>query len=431
MRIGEVAAAAAGVNVETLRYYERRGLLGAPPRTAHGYRVYDLDTVRFVRSIKEAQGLGFSLTEIEEYLRLTGAGAPAEAMRARVGAKVAELDAKIESLERMRAGLGRLLYCTCASPDRCTCAGPHSSPAEGASRRPGGALHVTNGASAGNSLQHTDLEGTVLVWSDLFAEGPLAPVRPAAKLRALRARFWARQGHGRRGGAGRRDGAPRRGLRRGDGSRPPDRDLARARPARPAPARPHPGHDRRPRARLRQRRADRRRRRRGHPYFRGLGELQPDELEALWPRRVPLRPEAAELGARAWAAAAAPDPTALDALLQTDTKRLPLLAPALRRWLEELPDTAAGLALSERQHPRAAGRRPAHAPRALPRAHGARDGAVQRRRVVLRPDRRAGPARRARGGSGGDHRARPARAGRRARSRRRSPAWTAGSVGRN
>ena len=60
MRIGEVAAAA-GVNVETLRYYERRGLLGAPARTAHGYRVYDLDTVRFVRSIKEAQGLGFSL----------------------------------------------------------------------------------------------------------------------------------------------------------------------------------------------------------------------------------------------------------------------------------------------------------------------------------------------------------------------------------
>ena len=134
MRIGEVAAAA-GVNVETLRYYERRGLLGAPPRTAHGYRVYDLDTVRFVRSIKEAQGLGFSLADIEEYLRLTGAGTPAsDAMRARAGAKIAELDAKIESLERMRAGLGRLLYCTCASPDRCTC-GARSAPAAGASRR--------------------------------------------------------------------------------------------------------------------------------------------------------------------------------------------------------------------------------------------------------------------------------------------------------
>ena len=77
--------------------------------------------------------------------------------------------------------------------------------------------------------------------------------------------------------------------------------------------------------------------------------MQPRELEALWPQREPLRPEAAELGARAWAAAAAPDPTALAALLATDTSALPLLAPALRRWLEELPDAATGLALSERQ----------------------------------------------------------------------------------
>ena len=60
MRVGEVAERA-GVNVETLRYYERRGLLPEPARTPNGHRRYDDETVRFVRAIKEAQGLGFTL----------------------------------------------------------------------------------------------------------------------------------------------------------------------------------------------------------------------------------------------------------------------------------------------------------------------------------------------------------------------------------
>jgi DNA-binding transcriptional MerR regulator len=348
MRIGEVAAAA-GVNVETLRYYERRGLLGAPPRTAHGYRMYDLDTVRFVRSIKEAQGLGFSLTEIEEYLRLTGAGAPAsDAMRARVGAKLTELDAKIESLERMRAGLGRLLYCTCASPDRCTC-GAAQLARRGREPASAGTLHVTNGASAGNSLQHTSLAGTVLVWSDLFAEGPLAPVQPPARLRELRARFWAGSGAGVEAALAaemeRRDELFAEAMAAGrhvvvwlEHDLLDQLQLVHILATIVAL-----GHDYGNVELIVVDEVE------GHPGFRGLGELEPRELEALWPRRVPLRPEAAELGARAWAAAAAPDPTTLAELLDTDTSALPLLAPALRRWLEELPDTAAGLALSERQ----------------------------------------------------------------------------------
>ena len=60
MRIGDVAEQA-GVNVETLRYYERRGLLPEPVRSPGGHRDYDEDTVRFVRAVKEAQMLGFSL----------------------------------------------------------------------------------------------------------------------------------------------------------------------------------------------------------------------------------------------------------------------------------------------------------------------------------------------------------------------------------
>jgi hypothetical protein len=251
-------------------------------------------------------------------------------------------------MQRMRTGLGRLLHCTCASPDRCTC-GAAQLARRGREPSRGGTLHVTNGASTGNSLQHGNLAGTVLVWSDLFAEGPLAPVEPAAWLRSLRARFWAKGGWG-------VEAALAAEMERRDEVFAEAMTVGR-----------HVvvwlEHDLLDQLQLAHILAtivalghgwgnvelivvDEFE---GHPGFRGLGELQPRELEALWPRRVPLRPEAAELGARAWAAAAAPDPTALAALLDTDTSALPLLAPALRRWLEELPDTAVGLALSERQ----------------------------------------------------------------------------------
>jgi DNA-binding transcriptional MerR regulator len=65
VRIGELAEQA-GVNVETLRYYERRGLLPEPVRSPGGHREYGEDAVRFVRAVKEAQTLGFTLAEIEE-----------------------------------------------------------------------------------------------------------------------------------------------------------------------------------------------------------------------------------------------------------------------------------------------------------------------------------------------------------------------------
>ena len=73
MRAGE-AARRAGVNVETLRYYERRGLLPEPARAPGGHRHYDEDAVRFLRAIKDSQALGFTLTEIEDYLRVVRRG---------------------------------------------------------------------------------------------------------------------------------------------------------------------------------------------------------------------------------------------------------------------------------------------------------------------------------------------------------------------
>ncbi|HSS23314.1 MAG TPA: MerR family transcriptional regulator, partial [Mycobacterium sp.] len=73
MRTSEVAAQA-HVNTQTLRYYERRGLLSEPARTQSGYRDYTSDAVRVVRFVKRAQQLGFTLDDIEDLLHLAAGG---------------------------------------------------------------------------------------------------------------------------------------------------------------------------------------------------------------------------------------------------------------------------------------------------------------------------------------------------------------------
>jgi len=87
----------------------------------------------------------------------------------------------------------------------------------------------------------------------------------------------------------------------------------------------------------------------GRPDFHGLGELDPAELEPLWPLRRPVTAELVGLARAAWAAARAPDPQAIAALLGEDTSALPYLAAALERFLEELPDVAGGVSRTERQ----------------------------------------------------------------------------------
>ena len=193
MRIGDVAERA-GVNVETLRYYERRGLLPEPFRSPGGHRDYDEDTVRFVRAVKEAQTLGFSLSEIEEYMSLTRRApsrAPAEGRR-RLTAKLEEIDEKIAALRRMRAGVERALYERWDSVDTST------STAAYLARRGqdpvGVPLHVTNGESAASTLRSASIEGVVLSWDDVLHVGPLA--FDPAESRRVRSRFLAEQGWG-------------------------------------------------------------------------------------------------------------------------------------------------------------------------------------------------------------------------------------------
>lgn len=100
------AAREAGVNVETLRYYERRGLLPRPVRSASNYRLYTPETIRMLRFIKRAQELGFSLTEISGLLRLRGSpAARGKDVRSRALAKVREIDRRLSSLRDIRNAL--------------------------------------------------------------------------------------------------------------------------------------------------------------------------------------------------------------------------------------------------------------------------------------------------------------------------------------
>ena len=112
-RIGELADAA-GVGVETVRFYERRGLLPSPPRTASGYRMYSPDDVRRLRIIRRSRDLGFSLQEISELLDVGADVGPQEScapLMERVQHKVAALDSRIAEMQRMRDALKTLHDC--------------------------------------------------------------------------------------------------------------------------------------------------------------------------------------------------------------------------------------------------------------------------------------------------------------------------------
>jgi DNA-binding transcriptional MerR regulator len=193
MRIGELAEQA-GVNVETLRYYERRGLLPEPVRSPGGHREYGDDAVRFVRAIKEAQTIGFTLAEIEEYLTLAGRSpsTAAPASRERLEEKLAELDDRLATLRTMRAGVARALDERWSSLDESTSTAAYLARR---GRDPELApLHVTNGESVGGTLRETSLGGAVLSWDDVLHVGPLA-FEPAES-RRVRAAFFAEHGWG-------------------------------------------------------------------------------------------------------------------------------------------------------------------------------------------------------------------------------------------
>ena len=102
------AAKAAGVGVETVRYYQRRGLLHEPARAGSGYRRYQAEHVDRIRFIKRAQALGFTLDEIETLLALED-GTDRRSMQRIARARLAEIRARLSDLRKLERTLAHLL----------------------------------------------------------------------------------------------------------------------------------------------------------------------------------------------------------------------------------------------------------------------------------------------------------------------------------
>jgi DNA-binding transcriptional MerR regulator len=117
MLIGELAAQAE-VNIQTVRLYERLGLVKKPRRLASGYRDYPIDTVQLIRFIKRTQKLGFTLNEIKTLIELPAQGNhSANDMQEIARAKLTEIDEKILHLQAMRNAIEHgMQVCKCSNP---------------------------------------------------------------------------------------------------------------------------------------------------------------------------------------------------------------------------------------------------------------------------------------------------------------------------
>jgi MerR family mercuric resistance operon transcriptional regulator len=120
LRSGQLASAA-GVNVQTLRYYERRGLLPEPRRSLGGHREYDREAVTVLRVIRGLADLGFTLAEISELIEVGSHRGPRPGLRAAATAKLAEVDAKIDHLTQIRTTLAAVLTAECSDLTACSC----------------------------------------------------------------------------------------------------------------------------------------------------------------------------------------------------------------------------------------------------------------------------------------------------------------------
>ncbi|GIJ34025.1 MerR family transcriptional regulator [Verrucosispora sp. WMMD703] len=128
LRSGELADAA-GVNRQTLRYYERRGLLAAPQRSPGGHRIYPAESVTLLRIIKTAQRLGFTLDEVTELLdagRHRHGRRPDSGLQARARNKLAEVERKLANLTVIRDTLRAAISAGC--DDLIACADSPSCP---------------------------------------------------------------------------------------------------------------------------------------------------------------------------------------------------------------------------------------------------------------------------------------------------------------
>lgn len=118
LRVGDVAEAA-GVNKETLRYYERRGLLRPPDRSPGGHRIYDEQAVATIRVIKAAQRLGFTLDEVADLIETGGRRGRDSGLQVRAQEKLVEVEQRIADLTTIRASLRDALDAGCDDLHEC------------------------------------------------------------------------------------------------------------------------------------------------------------------------------------------------------------------------------------------------------------------------------------------------------------------------
>lgn len=203
-------------------------------------------------------------------------------------------------------------------------------------------VHVCNGDATADTLSLADLPGEIRVWADALDQGPVLPVADEEHRRA-RAEFWAGRGVA---GAAEQLAAWDRGVDEAAAAEELilwfEHDLfdqlALIRLLARLARRGLPQQltivsiDRHPEV----------------PVFLGLGQLRPEQLAELWPRRTPLSRDALDEAITAWIAVTAADPRALPFLVRR-IKAMPFLAGALERQLEELPDPQSGLSRTERQ----------------------------------------------------------------------------------
>jgi hypothetical protein len=206
-------------------------------------------------------------------------------------------------------------------------------------------VHVCNGDSTADTLSLADLPGEIRVWADALDQGPLLPVGDADHYRA-RGEFWAARGMGNAADQAQKLADYDKGIDEAAGAEELilwfEHDLfdqlALVRMLSRLARRGLPKQltivsiDRHPEV----------------PNFIGLGQLKPEQLAELWPRRTGLSRDAIDEAITAWIALTSADPRALPFLVKR-IKALPFLAGALERQLEELPDPASGLSRTERQ----------------------------------------------------------------------------------
>lgn len=124
MRIGELAKTV-GITPDTIRYYEREGLLPPPPRAANGYRDYQPATIDDLQFIRKAQALGLKLSAVREVLEISSGGEqPCEHVRATVASRLAEVEYRLKELRELRSTLRETLSRIAATPppgDGCRC----------------------------------------------------------------------------------------------------------------------------------------------------------------------------------------------------------------------------------------------------------------------------------------------------------------------